>query len=238
MERSILSWADRHGNDLWVVVKQRNYKSYKVLIFTYNILYYLLCSFFIMENLTINPSYEEARENFKNRIDNIPNEEDITPNFINTHMSDFIMTWKPNQESEISQREKDKRCASVLLWKAITNIQLTNWNQKKDYTEDTDHKLLLNFKEKKIILPDNIKSQRDSDIKILELFSHNYESKKEALIRFENIIKKYIPDWIEILNNYRNNNTKRLSLQKISSALQLWNKESSLLKIKVINKIQ
>lgn len=192
-----------------------------------------------MENQEIiKPSYEEARENFKNRVENIPNEEHILPGFINDHISDFIMVWKPNKENEISQREKDKICASVLLWKAINNVQFINWSQPKAYTEDTDHKLLLNFKEKKIILPDNIKNQRENDIKILESLSSIYESKKDALIRFEKVIEKYIPDWIDILNHYRNNITKRLSLQKITGALQLWEKESSLLRKKVINKIQ
>lgn len=191
-----------------------------------------------MENITIKPSYEEARANFSDRIENIPSEEFILPDFINNHINDFIMAWEPYKKSEIPQRKQDKICASVLLWKAITNVQLINENQKKGYSEATEHRLLLNFKEKKITLPIEIKKQRDNDIKTLESLSSDYEDKKDALIRFENTIEKYIPKWKEILNNYKNVATQRISLQKITHELQLWKRNSSLLREEVINKIQ
>ena len=193
-----------------------------------------------MENHeTIKPSYEEACENFKNRVENIPSEDSILPSFISTHMSDFIMTWKPNQDSEISQRERDKRCASVLLGKAINNAQLINENQKRVYNEDTENRLLLNLKKEKITLPDNIKNQRDSDIKILQSLSSNYEAKKGAFMRFENQIKIYLPKiYIKILHTYANAVTNRLSMQKILAELQKWSTSWSLLWEEVINKIQ
>jgi len=190
-------------------------------------------------NDTSKLSYDEARENFKNRIDNIPSDDSILPNFISNHMSDFIMAWKPNQESEISQRERDKRCASILLKKAISNKQLINENQKKEYSEDTENRLLLNFKEKKITLPDHITNQRDNDIKILQSLSSNYEAKKDAFMRFENQIKIHLPKiYIKILHTYANAVTDRLSMQKILAELQKWNTSWSLLWEEVINKIQ
>jgi len=108
-----------------------------------------------------------------------------------------------------------------LLGKAINNAQLINENQKRVYNEDTENRLLLNLKEEKITLPDNIKNQRDSDIKILQSLSSNYEAKKGAFMRFENQIKIYLPKiYIKILHTYANAVTNRLSMQKILAELQ------------------
>ena len=89
-------------------------------------------------------SYEQACENFKDRIENIPSEQDILPEFINENISDFIMAGKPQQEHTIAQRERDKKCASVLLGKAINNVQYV--------IQDHCNKLLVTFSDKKIIL--------------------------------------------------------------------------------------
>lgn len=190
-------------------------------------------------NNVIKLSYEEASNNFKDRIPYIPSEENIFPEFINNHISDFIMAWKPDRETDIPQREKDKKCASVLLGKAINNIQLRDGDQKKGYNEDTEHRLLLNFKEKKITLPDSIKDQRDNDVKILQSPSSNYEAKKAAFIRFEDKIKIHLPKiYQKILHTYANDITKRLSMQKIIAELQKWSTSWSLLWEEIINKIQ
>ncbi len=192
-----------------------------------------------MESLIIKPSYEEACKNFKDRVENIPNEEYITPEFINNHLYNFIMAWKPNKETDITQREKDKKCASVLLGKAINNAQLRNGDQKKQYNEDTEHRLLLNFKEKKITLPSNIKNERENDISILKSWSKSDDERKRAFIRFENKIQTHLPKiYQKILHTYANDITKRLSMQKIIAELQKWSTSWSLLWEEIINKIQ
>ena len=212
------------------------------------------------DNKNQRPSYKEACIYFSESVSDIPSQENISMEFINKYFSDIIISWEPTANHLIARRKLDKLNASVLLSSVLNNIQSNkipenldlrkrsnfgnDTTKSKRYPENIEEDII---KEKevytpqniiKIKLPDNIKNQRDTDIKTLESLSSSYESKKNALARFEKTILEYISKGKDILSNYQNDVTKRLSLQKVMSDLQLWEKESSLLRKEIMNKIK
>lgn len=96
----------------------------------------------------------------------------------------------------------------------------------------------MTFSEKKIILPDHMKLQREKDVSTLQSPSKSYESKKIALNNFERIVEHYIPQGKEILKWYKNEITHKISLQKITNDLESSTSSFSLLREEILDKIQ
>ena len=97
-----------------------------------------------MENLIIKPSYEEACNILKHIINvDFPTKENITHLFLQQQVLSSIIIWG-NYSPEI------KSALSVILNEVWKNEQSTTKVVPKD---NTDHKLLLNYRKKDVISP-------------------------------------------------------------------------------------